>query len=415
VMTFGGGIGCFGASPTISDNTIAGNTVTTGAYVNGAGLGCWGGSPTILNNAVKGNAVAATTEHAGGGGVWCMAASETITGNVISGNQATYCGGGLKVEQETAPTTISGNTISNNSAPRGGGVYSWDSSLTFLNNVVSGNSASIFGGGFKFDEGATVTITNCTISGNSSAKGGGISFTDDNSLTLKNTIIAFSPAGGGLEWHSGASSSPTAVLTYCDLYGNTGGNYGNWPDQTGKNGNVSKNPLFANVTKSDFHEKSKGGRWNPALKAWVIDTVHSPCINAGDPASAFALEPAPNGGRINIGAYGNTAYASKSAPAAPPSGLLVSAAVTPVSGDGAQFSVNLSTAANVAVTLTNLAGRAVATLPQRDLPPGLSTLLWSGRGATGLRIPPGTYLARLTARTEDGSQGQALATVTVGR
>jgi hypothetical protein len=40
--------------------------------------------------------------------------------------------------------------------------------------------------------------------------------------------------------------------------------------------------------------------------------VTSPCIDAGDPASACGNEPIPNGGRINMGAYGNTAQASKS-------------------------------------------------------------------------------------------------------
>lgn len=34
---------------------------------------------------------------------------------------------------------------------------------------------------------------------------------------------------------------------------------------------------------------------------------------SGDPASDFALETRPNGGRINLGACGNTAEASRSA------------------------------------------------------------------------------------------------------
>jgi hypothetical protein len=42
----------------------------------------------------------------------------------------------------------------------------------------------------------------------------------------------------------------------------------------------------------------------------VNDEVTSPCINAGDPYDNYPLEPAPNGNRINMGAYGNTAEAS---------------------------------------------------------------------------------------------------------
>jgi parallel beta-helix repeat protein len=44
----------------------------------------------------------------------------------------------------------------------------------------------------------------------------------------------------------------------------------------------------------------------------TLDTAQSPAIDAGDPASDFSAEPAEHGGRINLGAYGNTAQASKS-------------------------------------------------------------------------------------------------------
>ena len=45
---------------------------------------------------------------------------------------------------------------------------------------------------------------------------------------------------------------------------------------------------------------------------WVIDTVDSPCIDAGDPCDSISYEPNPNGGLINMGAYGGTAEASLS-------------------------------------------------------------------------------------------------------
>ena len=36
------------------------------------------------------------------------------------------------------------------------------------------------------------------------------------------------------------------------------------------------------------------------------------CIDAGDPCDPIGVEPNPNGTRINMGAYGGTAQASKS-------------------------------------------------------------------------------------------------------
>jgi hypothetical protein len=43
-----------------------------------------------------------------------------------------------------------------------------------------------------------------------------------------------------------------------------------------------------------------------------MDEVTSPCIDVGDPMSPIGLEPFPNGGVVNMGAYGGTAEASKS-------------------------------------------------------------------------------------------------------
>jgi hypothetical protein len=65
-------------------------------------------------------------------------------------------------------------------------------------------------------------------------------------------------------------------------------------------------------TQGDYHLKSQAGCWNPVSERWVKDDVTSPCIDAGDPNSPVGDEPSPNGGRINMGAYGGTAEASMS-------------------------------------------------------------------------------------------------------
>lgn len=72
---------------------------------------------------------------------------------------------------------------------------------------------------------------------------------------------------------------------------------------------IDSDPLFANANSFDFHLKSQGGRWNGV--EWVKDTVTSPAIDSGNPKSSYSLEPTPNGGRINMGYYGNTPFASK--------------------------------------------------------------------------------------------------------
>ena len=62
--------------------------------------------------------------------------------------------------------------------------------------------------------------------------------------------------------------------------------------------------------KIDYHVKSEYGRWDGS--SWINDAVTSPCVDGGYILSDFSNEPNPNGGRANIGVYGNTSEASKS-------------------------------------------------------------------------------------------------------
>jgi hypothetical protein len=92
-------------------------------------------------------------------------------------------------------------------------------------------------------------------------------------------------------------------------------------------GNIDADPLFACLgyadengthdplddfwVNGDYHLKSEAGRWDPDSQTWIQDDVTSPCIDAGDPMSPIGWELFPNGGFINMGAYGGTPKASK--------------------------------------------------------------------------------------------------------
>jgi hypothetical protein len=71
-------------------------------------------------------------------------------------------------------------------------------------------------------------------------------------------------------------------------------------------------PLFADSARGDYHLRSKRGRYWLEHNLWVLDDVTSPCIDGGDPNDYPSDERMPNGGRVNMGAYGGTAYASMS-------------------------------------------------------------------------------------------------------
>ena len=84
------------------------------------------------------------------------------------------------------------------------------------------------------------------------------------------------------------------------------------------------------------------------------------------------------------------------------SALAMTALAVPTRSGVTQITVSLSSAATVQATITNLAGRVIATLPERELPPGLTTVAWDGRRGNGTRTPSGRYLVRLRALTGSG-------------
>ncbi|MBN2131873.1 MAG: right-handed parallel beta-helix repeat-containing protein [Sedimentisphaerales bacterium] len=77
-------------------------------------------------------------------------------------------------------------------------------------------------------------------------------------------------------------------------------------------GNISTDPLLADTAGGDYHLLAEKGRYVPAYGLWSFDTRTSPCVDAGDPAVDVGAERMPNGGRINMGAFGGTAEASMS-------------------------------------------------------------------------------------------------------
>lgn len=426
-----------GSSSVLSGFTLRNGSGTEDAHgiVVGGGVYCSNSSPKIMHNTIRANAASR------GGGIYCGACSPSLTANTISSNSASQAGGGVYCDSLSSPS-LSGNTISANQATgltgSGGGVFCYQSSPTLANNVIHGNGAFLAGGGIYcklsrptvtnsviagnsagvgggvFCRGSSPPLINDTISTNSATHGGGVYCESASSPTIKNSIIAFSTQGGGLYVSTTAPPASRPAVSYTDAYSNTGGNYVNWTAPL-LSGNISRNPLFANAARGDFHEKSMGGRYNPGTASWVIDLVHSPCIDAGDPRASVRFEPTPNGGRINMGAYGNTRYASKSSPTTLGGDALVTAAAATGAAGSAQITLNLTSAAAVQVTVLNMAGRMVGTLPERDLPRGLSTLIWDGRATSGTRVPGGRYLVQVTARGEDGSQAQTATGLTLDR
>ncbi len=132
-----------------------------------------------------------------------------------------------------------------------------------------------------------------------------------------------------------AANNSTPKVYNCIFHGNTFGDieyYDETPPEIRNScledimtindyNNINLNPRFADPQNGDYHLLSRRGRYlsnnftagvTERKGWWVLDSISSPCIDAGDPNVFPKFEPMPNGGRINMGAYGGTCYASRS-------------------------------------------------------------------------------------------------------
>ena len=143
---------------------------------------------------------------------------------------------------------------------------------------------------------------------------------------------------------------------------------------------LSEDPLF--VGSGDFHLQSSAGSYHGG--DWRADEGHSPSIDTADPSSAYAEEPDPNGSRANMGAYGNTAQASLSAPPQPRgdfdavaqatdgSGRVeVSIEVNHAAGVDTRARIEWSTEPRTGYALATLAGPVVADFDDSGGPPDI--------------------------------------------
>jgi len=160
---------------------------------------------------------------------------------------------------------------------------------------------------FCFGEGRESVIQNFVIK-NSLA---GI-FVVGSSPTIKNLTVVNN--NYGIECYSGEPDISNCILwdnTEINLAG-CGATYSCIKQNSEGIGNISSDPLFVNANEGDFHLQSEQGRYWPMYDIWVLDEETSPCIDKGSPVEDCSNEREPNGGRINMGAYGGIPQASLS-------------------------------------------------------------------------------------------------------
>lgn len=214
---------------------------------------------------------------------------------------------------------LSGFVLTGGRHDNGSAIACIGASPTVRNCLIVGNRSNSAHGATVRCELSDSLFENCTIVDNYAGANGTPLYSADSNLVIKNSILWGNAPGEIL-----VASGTAPFISYSDIQGA-------WPGP----GNINLGPLFtlpgywsdptdplslpvppdhpfAIWIHGDYHLLSQTGRWDPMVSGWIADGLTSPCVDTGDPLSAWADEPKPNGGRINMGAFGGTDQASLS-------------------------------------------------------------------------------------------------------
>jgi len=156
--------------------------------------------------------------------------------------------------------------------------------------IVSNDSANtlLIADGIQYTAGQGF-LNHLTIAGN---EGRGL-VRSGGTCVISNSIL----------WANGVDTTGGVSAAWCSISNG-------WFTDGGNNTNIP--PLFA--AWPWCHLSSRAGHYTGGYfsgGSWERGTAQSPLIDAADPTTPFGQEPQPNGGRANLGAYGNTPVASK--------------------------------------------------------------------------------------------------------
>jgi predicted outer membrane repeat protein/parallel beta-helix repeat protein len=336
------------------------------AQHKGGGLFNFSGNPVLTNCTFSRNSVFGRYSGRGtaGGGMYNRNGSPVLTNCTFSENSSAFAGGGML--NEDCNTVLNMCEFVMNTASRQGGAVLNDGGQLIAKGCVFEKN---YPGAVEDGDSNGPMFTDCTFSGNSSKGHGGavrVAMATFSRCVFAGNVALGGHSTGGAVWNFNTAVFNDCTFSnnwadsgraiYCDymayvnncifwgsedqifvhepsdllMFVDYSDIQGGWPGE----GNIDSDPCFAdpghwadandpNVAvepndpnavwvDGDYHLKSQAGRWDPNSGTWVQDDVTSPCIDTGDPNSPIGHEPFPNGGIINMGAYGGTAQASKS-------------------------------------------------------------------------------------------------------
>jgi len=195
-----------------------------------------------------------------------------------------------------ATLRLTNSTLTHNfTSGYGGGIFD-SGTLIVTGTTFSGNSASRGGGGI-FNYTGTVTVTNSTFSGNSAGEqGGGIETNPRTTLTVTNSTFAnnSAPIGGGI-----FNDNAAVTVTNTILAGNPGSDVYNYNNATTTDGghNLVSDASLAGGTgdKSGPALLAPLGSYGGSTQTFAL-LPGSAALGGGDPLTCAAALPAGAGG-----------------------------------------------------------------------------------------------------------------------
>ena len=298
----GGGIYLLDAAAEIFGNVIRNNLAARGAGIASNGNGLTGKLIVIRDNLVATNT--GTSDH--GGGMYLFGTLQILR-NIVRGNTIGLgvgygWGGGITVIEAGGIAHFEHNRIYGNRAPSlGSGVFIDEGATADLNgDLIYANACATDGSGVYVDgsfdgRGSNVQLNNVAVARHRCVDGfggQGLFVEGGSAVRVKNSIFFDNGAGDATFFNCTdpdtqgcqPANTPTRLsIRYTLIAGFPG------------TGNFAGNPRFVAPATGDFHLRPG-----------------SPAIDAADPAASVGYEPAPNGGRRNLGTYGGTNEATTS-------------------------------------------------------------------------------------------------------
>jgi hypothetical protein len=313
----GGGIYCYGGSPTLSELIIENNQVSpssTFGSANGAGAYFYSGSPVLSDVVFRFNSA-----QGSGGGLYAYSGDPKLTDCYFVSNETLppntfQSGRGAGMYCYEGDPVLKGVVFrKNNTDGDGGGFYGYSGSPSFEDCIFEFNQAESLAGAADY-EGAP-SFDRCVFRGNTNRKGAGspILRSYKGSLSMIGSIVAGND-GDGLALLSAGSldlvnvtiagntgvglsisgSAKAASLVNSIVWANAGGAFSGAPMSVNYsciqggfsgNNNTSKDPLLLNAASGNVRISAGSSCFNSgdntAIKGAVLDFEMQPRVFAG--------------------------------------------------------------------------------------------------------------------------------------